>query len=44
MDATLHEGRRKGFIRIPRKVERLFFFYATIGMFLVWGYSKLFGD
>jgi hypothetical protein len=44
MDARAHDGRKRGSIRIPREVERLFFFYATMGMFLFWGYLKLFGD
>jgi hypothetical protein len=44
MDERPHETRKRGSIRISREVERLFFFYATIGMFLFWGWSKLFGD
>jgi hypothetical protein len=44
MDARPHEGRKKGSIRIPREVERNFFFYATIGMLLLWGWLKVFGE
>jgi hypothetical protein len=44
MDERPHEGRKRGSIRVPREVERLIFFYATVGMFVFWGYSKLFGD
>ena len=44
MDKKFHDGRKRGSIRIPREIERLIFFYATIGMFLFWGYAKLFGD
>jgi hypothetical protein len=44
MDATPRDGRKRGSIRIPKEVERLVFFYATVGMFLLWGCSKIFGN
>jgi hypothetical protein len=43
METKDRVGRKRGFISIPKEVERLFFFYATIGMFIFWGCSKLFG-
>jgi len=44
MDKKFHEAKKRGSIRVPREVERLIFFYATIAMFVFWGCTKLFGD
>jgi hypothetical protein len=33
-----------GITRYTRKTERIFFFYATIAMFILWRILKLFGD
>jgi len=35
--------RKSGLIWISREKERAFFFYATIGMVIVWGISRIIG-
>ncbi|MFO7600280.1 MAG: hypothetical protein R6X27_10790 [Candidatus Desulfacyla sp.] len=33
----------RGLTRISRQGERTFFFYATIGMAILWGISRIWG-
>ena len=38
-----HKSSEKGFLRYSREAERTFFFYATVGMGILYGCMKLFG-
>ena len=44
MQKRMKKRREIGITRYTRKTERIFFLYATIAMFILWGILKLFGD
>lgn len=43
MKTEEREAKTAGRLRWTRETERRFFFYATIGMFMLYGATKLFG-
>ncbi len=39
----MEAGEKKGLIRVSKDGERAFFFYATIGMVILWSVTRFWG-